>query len=326
MILKHKITDACAWKGADLAGDSSWIYTLSESDVAELLRAAREVQNRGLHFPNFDKDDFKVPGITSRLDEFADELENGRGFFLLRGLPLERLTDEQLNIIYFGLGLNMGSPVMQNPKGDVLGSVMNIGDPDDKNTRVYETNRTLPYHTDPSDVVGLLCVRKARRGGLSSIVSAATVYNEILDRAPEYLALLYRPMWYAHLGEGLPKRSPIFSYHAGKLTCRYLRQYIELGHELREQPLSQIEIELLDLIDSITHEDSIRLDMMLEPGDIQFANNYAVLHSRTSFEDDEQPDRRRKMLRLWLQMANARQLSPEFPGRNGFGLHRQPGA
>jgi len=235
---------------------------------------------------------------------------------------VDQVDEELLNIIYFGLGLNLGNPVRQNPAGDLLGLVMNVGDPNDRNTRVYETNRYLPYHTDPSDVVGLMCVRKAARGGLSSLVSAATIYNEILKRAPEHLALLYRPMWYAHLGEDLPSLSPIFSYREGKLACRYLRQYIELGHEIRELPLSQIEIEMLDLIDSITQDEHIKLDMMLEPGDVQFANNYAILHSRTAFEDHDQPARRRKMLRLWLKMNNARQLSPEFPGRNGFGPHR----
>ena len=106
--------------------------------------------------------------------------------------------------------------------------------------------------------------------------------------------------------------------HQGKLSCRYLRQYLELGHEIREQPLSKVEFEALDLFDSIIHKASIRVDMMLEPGDIQFANNYAVLHSRTEFEDDANLALHRKLLRLWLKMPNARTLAPEFPGRNGF--------
>jgi alpha-ketoglutarate-dependent taurine dioxygenase len=115
-----------------------------------------------------------------------------------------------------------------------------------------------------------------------------------------------------------PSLSPIFSYHQGKLSCRYLRQYLELGHEVMQQPLSRVEIAALDLFDEVMHDPAIRLDMMLEPGDIQFANNYAVLHSRTAFEDDPDLSRRRKMIRLWLKMGNARALAPEFPGRNGF--------
>lgn len=236
----------------------------------------------------------------------------------MRGLPMERYSDDDINIIYYGIGLHLGEPVRQNPKGELLGSVMNVGDTSLKTTRVYETNLYLPYHSDPSDVVGLLCVRKAKSGGVSSLVSVAAVYNEMLEHHPEFLGLYYRPLYFAHLCEPLPSLSPIFSHHQGKLSCRYLRQYIELGHEIREQPLSKVEFEALDLFDSIIHQASIRVDMMLEPGDIQFANNYAVLHSRTEFEDDANPSLHRKLLRLWLKMPNARTLAPEFPGRNGF--------
>ena len=243
---------------------------------------------------------------------------------LLRGLPVERYSEAELNAIYYGIGLHLGTPVRQNPRGDLLGAVMNVGDVTKKTTRVYETNLYLPYHCDPSDVVGLLCVRKALHGGLSSLVSVAAIYNEILARQPELLGLYYRPMYFAHLCEDQPSLSPIFSYWDGKLSCRYLRQYLELGHEIREQPLSRIEIAALDLFDELMHDPALRLDMMLEPGDIQFANNYAVLHSRTAFEDDPDPGRRRKMIRLWIKMPNARTLAPEFPGRNGFPAPASP--
>jgi len=318
-MLKLPITAASAWTGADLRNDGSWIRTLSDEAANELVAATNDVKRAGYEFPDFGRSHFRIPELAKNLTDIAEELENGRGFVLLRGLPMEQFDDQQLQIAFYGIGLNMGQPVRQNPAGDLLGLVMNVGDPDDRQTRVYETNHYLPFHTDPSDVVGLLCVRKAETGGLSSLVSTATVYNTIVHKHPEFLALLYRPMWYAHLGEDLPSLSPIFSFHKGKHACRYLRQYIELGHELRELPLSSIEIEMLDLIDSITHQENLCLEMMLEPGDLQFANNYAIMHSRTAFVDDSRPGHRRKMLRLWLKMANARSLSPEFPGRNGFG-------
>jgi hypothetical protein len=318
LILKQTITGPAAWRGTDLQGDSSWLHPLTPAAVAEIDAALAHVKAQGLRFPDFGRNDFPLQALASELQRHADELENGRGFLVLRGLPVERYTDDEINTVYYGLGLHMGVPVRQNPRGDLLGTVMNVGDVNDKNTRVYETNLYLPYHSDPSDVVGLLCVRKAKVGGLSSLVSVAAIYNEILDEHPEYLGLYYRPMYFAHLCEPLPSLSPIFSHYDGKLSCRYLRQYIELGHEIRQQPLSRVEIEALDLFDTIMHRESMRLDMMLEPGDLQFANNYAVLHSRNDFVDDADPARHRKMLRLWLKMPNARQLAPEFPGRNGF--------
>jgi hypothetical protein len=318
LILKQPVTGPAAWKGAELAGDNSWIHQLTEVEVTEIDAALQSLTSRGIEFPGFSAVDFELPTLRAKLQTIATELETGRGFLLLRGLPVQRYSDDEIRIIYYGLGLNMGSPVGQNPKGDLIGLVANVGDLSKKTTRVYETNAYLPYHTDPSDVVGLLCLRKARRGGLSSLVSSAAVYNELLANHREYLALFYRPFYYAHLGKDKPGLSPLFSYHNGKLSCRYLRQYIELGHEIMELPLSQVEVDALDLFDSIIHDESLRLDMMLEPGDLQFANNYAVMHSRTAFEDDEDPALHRKMLRLWLKMPNARQLAPDFPGRNGF--------
>jgi hypothetical protein len=319
LILKQKITGPAAWTGQGLAGDTSWIHVLTADAVASIDAALAAVKGKGLKFPHFGKADFPLDAQALKLPQHANELENGRGFMLMRGLPIERYSDDDINIIYYGIGLHLGEPVRQNPKGELLGSVMNVGDTSLKaTTRVYETNLYLPYHSDPSDVVGLLCVRQAKSGGVSSLVSVAAVYNEILEHHPEFLGLYYRPMYFAHLCEPLPSLSPIFSHHLGKLSCRYLRQYIELGHEIREQPLSKVEFEALDLFDSIIHKASIRVDMMLEPGDIQFANNYAVLHSRTEFEDDANPALHRKLLRLWLKMPNARTLAPEFPGRNGF--------
>ena len=315
-ILKTPLTGPSAWVADDFADDNSWIRLLPNDFLAALDEAVQKVRSKGLAFPDFGLADFSIPGLRPELESISNELENGRGFVLLRGLPVDRYTEDEIRILLYGLGLNLGMPVRQNPRGDLLGLVAAIGDPADRNTRVYETSADLPCHTDPSDVVGLLCLRKAKRGGQSSLVSAASVYNCLLAECPEYLGLLYRPMYYAHLGDD--PRSPVFSYHEGKLACRYLRQYIELGHELAGRPLSSIEIEALDRFDAAARDPHLRLDMMLEPGDLQLANNYTILHSRSEFEDYGEPARRRRMLRLWLKMPNARALAGDFPGRNGF--------
>ncbi|MDP3520235.1 MAG: TauD/TfdA family dioxygenase, partial [Hydrogenophaga sp.] len=289
------ITGPAVWKGPAIANDTAWVHHLTPATIAVFDAALAQLKARGLTFPNFGKDDFPLHALAADFARYADELENGRGFLLLRGLPVERYTEEEINCLYYGLGLHMGTPVRQNPRGELLGAVMNVGDVTKKSTRVYETNLYLPYHSDPSDVVGLLCIRKAQQGGLSSLVSVAAIYNEILARRPEFIGLYYRPMYFEHLCEPQPSLSPIFSFHQGKLSCRYLRQYLELGHEIMNQPLSRVEIAALDLFDEVMHDPAIRLDMMLQPGDIQFANNYAVLHSRNEFEDDEDLAKRRKM-------------------------------
>ena len=319
-ILKQPVTGPSAWTAKDYIDDTSYIHHLREQDLADIKAGLAQLKVYGKKFPHFGQQDFPLQHLATKLTQLVDDLENGRGFFLLRGLPLEQFTQEQQHTIYYGIGLHLGIPVGQNPRGDILGAVENVGDPNDKQTRVYETNLFLPYHTDPSDVVGLLSLRKAKQGGLSSLVSSAAIYNQILSEYPEYLGLYYKTYYYAHLGKQRPTPSPLFSYHKGKLSCRYLRQYIELGHEMLEHPLSQVELKALDIFDEIMLRDEMRLNMMLEPGDMQFANNYLVLHSRNSFEDHEDVNQRRKLLRLWLKMPNARELAPEFPGRNGFPL------
>jgi len=312
------IEDKIAWTGDDLETDKSWIYQLSEQDLAAFDHALAQLKHKGLIAPWFEKQDFPIGSFQSGIDRIMDELEEGFGFILIRGLDESRYNEEEMKSIYYGIGLHMGKTVKQNPKGDLLGMVTNVGDLNDKKTRVYETNAYLPYHTDLSDVVGLLSIKQAKLGGLSSLVSAATIYNTILKEAPEYLEVLYTPFYFDHLGDEGPTLSPIFSYHKGKLSCRYLRQYIELGHELAKQSLTEQQIAAMDLFDEIMHRNEIKLDMMLQPGDIQFANNYMVLHSRTAFEDYEEQERRRRLIRLWLKMPNARELAPTFPGRNGF--------
>jgi hypothetical protein len=316
MIQTDKITGPAVWIGNDFDNDQTWTTHLRDDEVAGLESALGQMDRKGLSFPHFNKQDITLGPIERTLDLIARHLEEGRGFHLLCGLPIDRYRDDQISSLYYAMGLHMGRPVKQNPKGDLLGLVMNVGDISKKHTRVYETNLYLPYHTDPSDVVGLLCVRPAPSGGMSSLVSAAAIYNRILEQRPDLVPLYYQQFCYAHLGAD--KYSPIFSFHQGKLSCRYLRQYIELGYEQMGVTMSDAVTEALDLFDSIMMAPDMRIDMMMKPGDIQFANNYAVLHSRTAFEDHQLSDHRRKKLRLWLKMPNARQLAPDFPGRNGF--------
>ena len=318
VVLTQKILGPSAWVAADFEKDNSWLHQLTDSTIETIDSALRTALATGLAMSQLGEQHFPVGDFKTQLDQFADELENGRGFLLIKGLPVDRYTEEEIRIIYYCLGLHLGTPVRQNYNGDLLGVVMNTGDLKDQQTRVYETNAYLPYHTDPSDVVGLLCLQQAKSGGLSSLVSTASVYNQIVENHPEFLALYYRQFFSAHLGTKEPTPTPIFSFFEGKLSCRFLRQYLELGSEMMKQPLSSVEVEALDIFDSISHDPKMRINMMMEPGDLQFANNYAILHSRTEFEDFEDEALRRKKLRLWLKMPNARKLAADFPGRNGF--------
>lgn len=317
-VLKDRITGPEAWKGAALQAGNQWLRPLSPAMLQALDTALASAKSAGLGILDLTTENFSLKTVQSEIEGFIAELQNGKGFLVLRGLPVTRYTEQDMAILYYGLGLHMGTPVSQNEKGELLAEVINTGDLNDPKTRVYQTNAHLPYHSDLSDVVGLLSLRKAHEGGASSLISVATIYNRIMEDYPEFLALFYRPLYFAHLGEAQPSLSPIFSFHDGKLSCRYMRQYIELGHDLRGLPLSRVERRACDIFDAILEEPDLRLEMILEPGDMQFANNYAVLHSRTGFIDDKNVEHRRKLLRLWLKMEVPRNLAPDFPGRNGI--------
>ena len=318
MIHTQKLTGPSIWKGPDFDGDDSWIRPLTDAQRGELLAAVEVARRAGKAFPDVTIEDFPLPTLGARLHAWGEELETGTGFMLLRGVPVESLDDAAIDILYFGLGLHMGVPVRQNPAGDLIGRVMNVGDLEDRQTRVYETNAYLPYHTDPSDMVGLLCIRQAKSGGISSLISSGMLYNEMLARFPEYLSIFYRPMYYPHLGGDEPALSPVFSHHQGKMSVRYLRQYLELGADMMNRPLSSVEHEAMDVFDQIMHEPDMRIDMMMQPGDLQLVNNYTVMHSRNSFEDHDDLALRRRKLRLWLKLPGARQLGYVFQGRHGF--------
>ncbi|MFB5196655.1 TauD/TfdA family dioxygenase [Neobacillus sp. KR4-4] len=318
IILKEKVKGPVAWKGTDLAKDEAWVYYLSKKTIASLENALAQVKQKGLKAPEFNKEDFPIPELTEEIAYFVEELETERGFLLIRGLPMERYTDEDVKIIYWGLGLHMGVPQSQNANGDLLGHVKDQGlSLENGNVRGYQTKLHLPFHADGSDVVGLLCLRKAISGGHSSIISSMAVYNEILEKYPEYLGILSNTFYFDRRGEEGPGESPvfsspIFSFYNGKLSCFYVRLFIESAQAKTGIKLSKVQIEALDVLDSILHDENMHYNMMLEPGDMQFVNNYTILHSRTQYEDYEEQERKRHLLRLWLTMPNGRGISPDF--------------
>jgi hypothetical protein len=313
------------WTGAEMAARSDWIYVLDASEVGELKAAADNAAATGKPMEAVQQDDFPLSKLGSVLADVAGELEEGRGFVLLRGLPINEHPLERTALIYWGLARHLGVPVQQNGKGELLTHVRDVGgregqfDGKVNMARGYNTTKELGYHTDSSDVVGLLCLQAAKVGGLSTIASAGAVHNEILRTRPDLLDLMYQVYPadnYGEQGAGHPPihYSSICTYYQQKLSFRYIpntdkviKKYPELG------VLPEGFEEMPQLIQELAHEN--HLDMEFEPGDLQLLNNYAVLHARTAFEDHPEPERRRDLLRVWLTLHNARDLPITF-GRN----------
>ena len=328
------VQGAAAWFGRDLQNSDEWIEHLSDTDVAELLAALAHVETNGTAMLDMTAADFPLPTLAPRMQGLARELDRGRGFWLMRGLPLEQLTERQGAFIYWGLGLHMGTPVSQNARGHLLGHVIDEGlnYKTDSGVRGYQTRLRLPYHTDSSDIVGLLCLQPAKSGGLSSVASTTTVFNEVVRRRPDLAHLWFQEWFYDRRNEELPGQDPFFktvlaSLDDGLLSIRYVRNFLESAQRHEQVPdHTPDQTAFLELIDEIANEDGTALHMDFRPGDIQFVCNYSTFHSRTRYEDFEEPESKRHLLRLWLTLHEGRQLPHDFgrgthadgPGRGGI--------
>ena len=319
------IRGASAWYGSELAGREDWLRTLTGGELDEIDRAVRAFKASGASLAEISPASFPLPLLEPVLRDILAELLEGRGFVMLRGLPVRRYTREEQAIAYMGVGAYLGRARSQNAKGHLLGHVKDLGlDIGDANVRYYQTNRRLEYHTDSVDVVGLLCLQEAKAGGESFIGSSMTLYNEVLARAPDLLPALFEPFPTDRRGE-VPERMrpwfdmPIFHWHAGRLSCIYVRQYIESAQRLfpEARRLSPAQVAAMDLLDQIVNEPRVHLSMSFRAGDMQFLHNHQILHSRNDFENWPEPERHRHLLRLWLAPEGARPLPEVFAPRYG---------
>ncbi|HEX5612884.1 MAG TPA: TauD/TfdA family dioxygenase [Burkholderiales bacterium] len=320
------IAGAAAWYGRDLAArEHEWLRRFSAEELAELDQAVHAFCASAVPLTAISPATFPLPTLGAVLRDLLRELLEGRGFVLLRGFPVERYSRAEQAIAYLGLGSYLGAARSQNAKGHLLGHVKDLGlDIRNPNVRYYQTNRKLEYHTDSVDIVGLLCLKAAKSGGESFLASSMTLYNEIRERRPDLLPALFEPYPTDRRGE-VPEGMqpwfdiPVFHWHAGRLSCIYVRQYIEAAQ--RNFPaarrLTQAQLEAMDLMDELANDPKIHLSMEFRPGDMQFLHNHQILHSRNDFENWPEPERHRHLLRLWLAPNEARPLPEVFAPRYG---------
>jgi hypothetical protein len=322
-ILREKIRDASAWLAKDFDHDSSWLYHLDAQDLAELDRALLEVKTLGLSPPNFGPDQFKLARLARKLEELRHAFDHGRGFFMLRGLPVDRYALDDIKALYWGIGVHLGNPVLQNKKGDLVSHIEDKGDDySQRIVRLYTTSAAANPHNDPSDVVGLLCVRPSLTGGTSMIASAMAIYNRVLEEHPEHLEILCKGFPHDLRAEGASGSAteitpdiPIFSYHGGKLSCCINSKSSRTARELQGRPMTAAELEAIRCVEELAVDPELCMTMDFRPGDIQFLNNYVIIHTRTAFQDGRDLGERRLLLRLWMNLREGRPLAPGFGDR-----------
>jgi hypothetical protein len=312
-VAKHReIVAPFAWKGADLQGRTDWIRPFRADELREIDEALAGVKQRGLDWVDITREDFPLPRFSAELAGIAQELETGRGMILLRGLPL-RYSPDDLRMVYWGIGAHLGTAVSQGGRGEVLANVEDEAKSVEfTKRRGSKTSDTLSFHSDRCDIVGLLCVRKARTGGLSRVVSAAAIHNEVLRRRPDLIDVFYADWHHSRQGDEQPGESraypkPIFGFQGEHFTGLFSPTYIRSAQEFPEVPrFTREQQEALDLYTQLSEE--LALSMAFEPGDIQLLNNHLTYHARTSFDDYAEPERKRLLLRLWLAVPGSRPL------------------
>ncbi len=330
MALVAPVNGPCAWIGQDIANSQRWIRDLQSEHIEEIEAALAIVENRGIDWNEITAANFPLPGLTDLIGDIRTELEDGCGLVKLRGLPVWSYSEDQLRILYYGLGSNIGTPVFQNRHGELMrfirdeggdvgkqygqieGAQMADGKPFLSSYARTLTNAALRFHTDRTDVVALLCVNQAANGGVSTICSSVAVMNEMLRRRSDLAHLLFEPYYRSRHGEEAELADdvyalPVFGLRDGRFTSHFSLTYIEAAQTVDGVPkLTDAQKEAIDLLLAIAKE--LAFEMIMEPGDIQFLNSHVTYHGRTPFEDDEGAGRQRLLMRLWIAMPNSRPL------------------
>jgi hypothetical protein len=307
MTAVHELGGPAAWTGDQMRQRSDWLIELGPGQAAELTAALKAADRPGVELADVGKGDFPLPTLAPLLAGLVEELMSGRGFALLRGVPVESLTEHQAELMAWGIGLHVGIPLQQGAGAKLLMHVRDQGiDPKSPLARGYQHRAFLNYHTDTPDVVALLCIRPAMEGGVSTIVSSVAVHDEIVRTRPDLAAVMYEPWWHdRRRGDGPDSffQCPIYAVDTAgtKLFAYYGPDYVRSAPRGAHVPdLTPRQVEAMELLERLNNEPRFVLDMHFRPGDVQFLSNYVVMHGRTSYVDFPDPDLKRDLIRLWL--------------------------
>lgn len=308
--LTEPFRDRSVWTPDDFPQPRSWVRTLSPAQIAEIDTAIAAVKRAGLAFDRIRRTDFPLPLAAGLLQDCSDELALGRGFTVIGGFPVERYSYEDNLIAYAGISAHLGRIVDQSYAGAMVVDVKDKGLTYSAETRGYNTAAQLLFHTDGACLTGLLCLGMAAEGGLSVLVSSGAVHNAILAERPDLHALLRHGFHHHRRGEHAPGEPPIsaapipvFAYHDGLMHCTYDRNQ-SLWAQKEGVVLTAQQMEALDYMDAVLARPALQLHMGLQLGDIQYVNNFTILHARTAYRDA--PGQQRHLVRLWLDMDGSR--------------------
>jgi hypothetical protein len=333
-MLQGPVTDRSAWRGADMTKDDSWIYRLNEREIAEIESAFAKLAATAKRRDEIRQPDFPLETFGRLVTAMRDQIEDGRGVTLLKGVPIAGKTVDEIELLYEGIAAHIGTSVAQDTEGTLTGRVEDHGNNyQDIKVRGTNTNAQLTPHCDSADILALLCVRQAKSGGVNTLASSMAIYNEILARHEQFIEPLYNGFHYNIRGNGPPvryrdytaHRVPVYSYYQGKLSCRFNQKAILTSEQVPGvPPLTQLEKDAVNAVAELSMRPELSFEVLLEPGDLLLLSNYSVFHNRDAFEDWDEPHRKRLLLRKWINIPNARELTWEFADHYNTGPRQGP--
>jgi alpha-ketoglutarate-dependent taurine dioxygenase len=300
------------WTAATVGRPEAWCRPLPAGCLEVLGEQVRRQRREALPTTDLRLSPSERDACARELRDVLDDLEDGRGFVVLHDPVSEACSPEEATARYWLLGQALGEPFAQNVQGTLLYDVRDTGQDVRYGARFSVTNAESSFHTDNSfgdsvlDYVGLLCVRSAKAGGRSQLVSGRSVAENLRRADPAAWEVLRRPFHVDRRGGQRPGESPTTRFpvvqgEGDDLAWRYLRYWIEAGHEKAAEPLTPEQVRALDALDAVLVDPALRVEFALRPGDMFYINNRWLLHNRTGFEDHAEPERRRHYVRLWLR-------------------------
>ena len=309
-MLTELIRGRHAWVKDDLVTED-WFVTLSEPCLSELQGVVQHLRRKPLPLLLLNPDDFRLDECRETMNRVRQILDEGVRFAVVDRLPLDRISKDEAKALFWLLSTLVARPVAQKLDGTMIYDVVDTGLKADAGTAIRpdKTNTEIVFHNDnaynqaPPEYTSLLCLRTAKKGPLSRIMSVNMLHNELLRRHPEVLPRLYMPFWFDRNTEHHPDEdrllsAPIFTFD-GELIARLALHQLRNGYKLKGEEMDAAAIAAIDALEDVFMSPDLWLEFFFGRGQLQFLNNFATVHSRTAFEDHEEPEKKRHVVRLW---------------------------
>jgi Taurine catabolism dioxygenase TauD, TfdA family len=323
----EQIHDATAWIGSDFVGKEDITVRLTEANVNALEELL--VTTRGLERDAIERSDCSHPELDGDLQAVYEEIMFGRGLVVLAGFPLDDHSLDDIERMYWIVCSHFGRLVSNNSFGHRMVRVQQEILPDGAQpARGTKSNGELAMHNDAADILSLLWVHQAKKGGESQFASGPAAHNAILSTRPDLLPILYRGFPHHRRSEQpdnqpdvTPYDVPIFSNVNGRVCINFTYSSIAPALRVLGRELTDLENEALELLRGVLVRQ--QFEFRQDRGEAVIGNNFVMCHSRSDFVDGPDPQRRRLLLRAWMEVPLEDRRLPI--GRSFFHMENENG-